>query len=88
MMTVLKGINNSSAILSRLSEKLFSVGVLPYYCHLLDPVQGAAHFDVETLAAEQIEAELKATLPGYLVPKFVCEVPHADSNVAIADLTQ
>jgi len=85
---LLKGINDSSAILSELSEKLFSVSVLPYYCHLLDPVQGAAHFDVETLAAEHIEAELKATLPGYLVPKFVREVPHASSKVALADLAQ
>jgi len=85
---LLKGINDSADILSELSEKLFSVGVLPYYCHLLDPVQGAAHFDVETLAAEQIEAELKATLPGYLVPKFVREVPHASSKIALADLAQ
>ncbi len=85
---LLKGINDSSTILSKLSEKLFSVGVLPYYCHLLDPVQGAAHFDVDELVAEQIEAELKATLPGYLVPKFVREVPQASSKVALADCTQ
>ena len=83
---LLKGINDSADILSELSEKLFSVGVLPYYCHLLDPVQGAAHFDVEKLAAEQIEAELKAKLPGYLVPKFVREVPHARSKISISDL--
>ena len=85
---LLKGINDSSAILSELSEKLFSVGALPYYCHLLDPVQGAAHFDVDKLAAEKIEAELKATLPGYLVPKFVREVPHASSKVVLADCAQ
>jgi len=85
---LLKEVNDSSAILSELSEKLFSVGILPYYCHLLDPVQGAAHFDVEALAAEKIEAELKATLPGYLVPKFVREVPYASSKVALADCAQ
>ncbi len=85
---LLKEINDSATILSELSEKLFSVGVLPYYCHLLDPVQGAAHFDVDELVAEQIEAELKATLPGYLVPKFVREVPQASSKVALADCTQ
>jgi L-lysine 2,3-aminomutase len=85
---LLKGINDSAVILSELSEKLFSVGVLPYYCHLLDPVQGAAHFDVEKLDAKKIEAELKATLPGYLVPKFVREVPHASSKIALAELAQ
>ena len=85
---LLKEINDSSAILFELSEKLFSIGVLPYYCHLLDPVQGAAHFDVEKLAAEKIEAELKAMLPGYLVPKFVREVSHASSKIALADCAQ
>ena len=85
---LLKGINDSSAILRELSEKLFSIGVLPYYSHLLDPVQGAAHFDIEKLAAEQIEAELKTKLPGYLVPKFVREVPHASSKIALAELAQ
>jgi L-lysine 2,3-aminomutase len=62
------------------------MGVLPYYCHLLDPVQGAAHFNVEKFAAKKIEAELKATLPGYLVPRFVREVPHASSKLSISDL--
>jgi len=85
---LLKEINDSATILSELSEKLFSVGVLPYYCHLLDPVQGAAHFDVDKSIAEQIEAELKASLPGYLVPKFVREVPHASSKIALADCAQ
>jgi len=85
---LLKGINDSSAILRELSEKLFPIGVLPYYCHLLDPVQGAAHFNVEKSAAEKIEAELKATLSGYLVPKFVREVPHASSKVTLADCVQ
>jgi len=83
---LLKGINDSSAILRELSEKLFSIGVLPYYCHLLDPVQSAAHFNVEKSAAEKIEAELKATLPGYLVPRFVREVPHTNSKISISDL--
>ena len=29
-----------------LSETLFDAGVLPYYLHMLDPVAGAAHFNV------------------------------------------
>jgi len=80
---LLKGINDSVDILSNLSEKLFSIGVLPYYCHLLDPVQGAAHFNVEKLAAKKIEAKLKSTLPGYLVPKFVKEEPMKESKSTI-----
>ena len=30
-----------------LSEALFAIGILPYYLHLLDKVQGSTHFFVE-----------------------------------------
>ena len=41
---LLKGINDSVDSLEALSNKLFDAGVMPYYLHLLDKVQGAAHF--------------------------------------------
>jgi len=41
---LLAGINDSTDALTALSERLFAAGVLPYYLHLLDKVQGAAHF--------------------------------------------
>ena len=44
---LLKGINDKAETLIQLSEKLFSCHVMPYYLHLLDKVQGAAHFDVD-----------------------------------------
>ena len=43
---LLKSINDDADTLAELSEALFAVGVLPYYLHLLDPVIGAAHFNV------------------------------------------
>jgi L-lysine 2,3-aminomutase len=49
--------------------------VLPYYMHLLDPVAGAAHFDVGRVEALALEDAMRAALPGYLVPRFVREVP-------------
>lgn len=70
---LLKGINDSSVVLSELSEKLFSIGILPYYLHLLDKVQGSAHFDVSRQKAKSIFQELMAVLPGYLMPKLVEE---------------
>ena len=35
---LLKNVNDSSEALIHLSEALFSAGVMPYYLHLLDPV--------------------------------------------------
>lgn len=71
---LLEGVNDSVDALADLSEALFGAGVLPYYLHLLDRVQGAAHFEVDEQRAIGILAELRARLPGYLVPKLVREV--------------
>lgn len=70
---LLKGINNNVQTLKALSERLFEMGVLPYYLHLLDPVAGASHFDMDEREAVQLHQALQAQLPGYLVPKLVRE---------------
>lgn len=71
---LLRGINNDVETLCQLSEKLFENGVLPYYLHLLDKVQGAAHFDVSKTKARQLVTEIRKLLPGYLVPQLVEEI--------------
>jgi EF-P beta-lysylation protein EpmB len=43
---LLRGINDSADALAELSERLIACGILPYYLHQLDRVQGAAHFEV------------------------------------------
>lgn len=78
---LLRGVNDSDDALTRLSEALFAAGVLPYYLHLLDRVQGAAHFAVEADVARVIMQQLNARLPGYLVPRLVREVAGAPGKV-------
>lgn len=70
---LLKGINDSATVLGKLSETMFSVGVIPYYVHLLDRVRGSAHFQVEESQALMIMEEMRNCLPGYLVPRLVRE---------------
>jgi EF-P beta-lysylation protein EpmB len=72
---LLRGINDSAAVVAAHALRLFDCGVLPYYMHLLDPVIGAGHFAVLHAEALQLEQVLRDTLPGYLVPRFVREVP-------------
>jgi L-lysine 2,3-aminomutase len=81
---ILKGINDNSRILATLSEQLFALGVMPYYLHMLDPVKGAGHFDVDLTQVKKVYAELLGLLPGYLVPKLVKEVPHRASKTPVA----
>ncbi|HXS89834.1 MAG TPA: EF-P beta-lysylation protein EpmB [Steroidobacteraceae bacterium] len=82
---LLAGVNDSVATLAQLSESLFATRVLPYYLHLLDKVQGAAHFDVDERRALQLHRELTATLPGYLVPRLVREIAGAPAKTAVAE---
>jgi L-lysine 2,3-aminomutase len=71
---LLSGVNDSVETLADLSETLFEAGVLPYYLHLLDRVQGAAHFDVAENRAADIERGMRQRLPGYLMPRWVREI--------------
>ncbi|MEF8698510.1 MAG: EF-P beta-lysylation protein EpmB [Candidatus Accumulibacter sp. UW26] len=80
---LLAGVNDEVEALSALSERLFAIGVLPYYLHLLDQVAGAAHFAVSEERAQALREALRARLPGYLVPRFVREVAHAPSKMPL-----
>jgi EF-P beta-lysylation protein EpmB len=70
---LLKGVNDSAKVLSELSERLFSHGIIPYYLHLLDKATGTGHFEVSEVEALVLMRQVQATLPGYLVPKLVKE---------------
>jgi L-lysine 2,3-aminomutase len=81
---LLDGVNDSTSALAELSAALFEIGVLPYYLHLLDPVVGAMHFAVSDDRALALMAELRAALPGYLVPRLVREIAGEPSKTVIA----
>lgn len=80
---ILKGVNDSVSALTKLSETLFDTGILPYYLHAFDPVQGASHFDVSDQEAIELWHELQKELPGFLVPKLVREEPGKASKTLI-----
>jgi len=72
---LLRGVNDDTRALAGLSHALLAARALPYYLHLLDPVAGAAHFDVDEARALALLRELAGQLPGYLVPRLVREIP-------------
>ncbi len=80
---LLKAVNDDTDTLVRLSERLFAAGVLPYYLHQLDRVQGAAHFEVDDLRARSLHADMRSRLPGYLVPRLVREEPGATGKTLL-----
>ncbi|HSP57709.1 MAG TPA: EF-P beta-lysylation protein EpmB, partial [Halomonas sp.] len=80
---LLRGINDDIETLSALSERLFAAGILPYYLHVLDPVAGAAHFDVDDDQARELVSGLRRVLPGFLMPRLVREIPGEASKTPL-----
>lgn len=80
---LLHGVNDDVDTLAALSERLFEAGILPYYLHVLDPVAGAAHFDVPDEEARELVAGLREVLPGFLMPRLVREIPGEASKTPL-----
>ncbi len=70
---LLKGVNDNVSCLRDLSETLHDAGIQPYYLHLLDKVQGAAHFLIDDDRAADLYRGLASELPGFLLPKLARE---------------
>jgi EF-P beta-lysylation protein EpmB len=71
---LLRGVNDDAQALAALSRRLIELRVTPYYLHQLDRVAGAAHFEVPVERGLALVEQLRAELPGYLVPRYVHEV--------------
>ncbi|MRT41083.1 EF-P beta-lysylation protein EpmB [Enterobacteriaceae bacterium RIT702] len=71
---LLRDVNDDAQTLADLSNALFDAGILPYYLHVLDKVQGAAHFFVSDGEARVLVRQLLAMVSGYMVPKLAREI--------------
>ena len=71
---LLKGVNNSSRILSQLFSRLTGMGIKPYYLFQCDPVPGAIDFATPLEESFQIMNEL-SQLSGLALPRFALELP-------------
>lgn len=72
---LLRGVNDNPETLHALCQELIDHGIMPYYLHQLDQVQGSSHFAVPDNVGHALIDYLSANLPGYAVPKFVQEIP-------------
>ncbi|PCI93613.1 EF-P beta-lysylation protein EpmB [Candidatus Aerophobetes bacterium] len=80
---LLKGVNDDFDTLYELCKKLIVTGVTPYYLNQLDPVSGAAHFDVEVKEGIKLVKKLREELPGYAVPTYIQEIPNEKSKTPL-----
>lgn len=80
---LLKGVNDDLSTLKQLFLKLISNGIIPYYLHQLDRVQGAGHFEVPKEQGLKLIEALRENLPGYAVPRYVQELPGEKSKTVV-----
>ena len=81
---LLRGVNDSVDALAALCERLIDLGVLPYYLHQLDRVRGTSQFEVPVEEGRRLVAAVRARLPGYAVPEYVCEQPGEPHKTPLA----
>lgn len=80
---LLRGVNDRIDTLQTLCELLVDNGVLPYYLHQLDRVQGASRFEVSEEKGKELIKQLGERLPGYAVPMYVREIAGAIGKTPI-----
>ncbi len=80
---LLKGVNDDPHILLALSEILINAGILPYYLHEHDRVEGASHFALPPSRGPELIHYLQKHISGFGVPRLVREDPGHSSKTFV-----
>jgi lysine 2,3-aminomutase len=80
---LLRGVNNSFAVLSKLCNDLQRIMVRPYYLFQCDSVRGVKHFVTLKSEGAKLSMRLRGKLCGLSVPLFVVDVPGSRSKIPL-----
>ena len=80
---LLKGVNDDVDIMRELCIKLQSNMIRPYYVFQCDPVAGTEHFRTELSVGIEIEEELRQSIGGLALPRFVADLAGTDGKVPL-----
>lgn len=80
---LLKGINDSPAILEELFKKLTDIRVVPYYLHQLDLAKGTNHFRVPIERGIEIMKELQGKVTGIALPRYMLDIPGGKGKIPL-----
>ncbi|MFH1459382.1 MAG: KamA family radical SAM protein [Candidatus Omnitrophota bacterium] len=80
---LLKGINDSVAVMKELCQKLQAIRVRPYYIFQCDEVVGASHFRTSIFKGIEIIENMRGHTSGMCIPKFVVDGPNGKGKVPL-----
>ncbi|MDP9082346.1 MAG: lysine-2,3-aminomutase-like protein [Pseudomonadota bacterium] len=80
---LLKGVNDSAAVLEALFRKLVLLKVRPYYLHHPDLARGTSHFRVPIEVGQELMRVLRGRLSGLCLPTYVLDIPGGFGKVPI-----
>lgn len=83
---LLRGVNDDADTLAALFEGLTDLGVKPYQLHQLDPVAGAAHFEVPLERGRRLVATTRQRVSGISMPTWVQDLPGRLSKTVLTAL--
>jgi lysine 2,3-aminomutase len=80
---LLKGINDSAEVLTRLFRGLLRLRVRPYYLYQCDLVRGSKHFRTTVEKGLEIMDRIQGFTSGYAVPKYVVDAPEGGGKIPL-----
>jgi lysine 2,3-aminomutase len=73
---LMRGINDTPALMQELCESLVRIRVRPYYCYQAQLLEGTAHFRVPIEEGIELFRALRGRTSGFAIPQFVLDTPH------------
>ena len=80
---LLRGVNDSPAVLEKLFNDLQRIMVRPYYVFQCDPVRGVKHFVTSPVEGAKTAGRLRSRLGGLSMPLFVADLPGRKSKIPL-----
>lgn len=81
---LLRGINDSTAVLAELFSHLVKCRVRPYYLFQCDQVSGIGHFQTPICRGLRIMQELRHCLSGLAIPAYVVDTPGISGKLPLS----
>lgn len=80
---LLRGVNDSPAVMRELVHRLLQLRIRPYYLYQCDPVLGTHHLKTSVETGIKIMESLRGHTTGFAVPTYVIDAPGGGGKIPV-----